>query len=122
MLHLLGISAQEKGMLGMPLLTDMEAGTDHIIVHRNGSGTDGDHYYLPPEDGITGEGSCYSVQNGKLAKNALCQSIKQKAEMQLIISDRIVIGDLLRYLYNGRTVEAMGKISGSGNSATRSSK
>ncbi|OBR67386.1 hypothetical protein A7K91_19430 [Paenibacillus oryzae] len=115
MLHLLGISAQEKGMLGMPLLTDMEAGTDHIIVQRNGSGTDGEHYYLPPEDGITGEGSCYSVQNGKLAENALCQSIKQKAEMQLIISDRIVIGDLLRYLYNGRTLEAMGKISDSGN-------
>ncbi|MHA7962626.1 LTA synthase family protein [Paenibacillus sp. CAU 1782] len=114
LLHLLGISAQEKGMLGMPLLTDTQDVTGHIVVQRNGSWTDGDYYYMPPEDGITGEGFCYSVKDGDLADSALCQPITLKSEQQLTISDRIIMGDLLRHIYSGRAVEVMGETSDPG--------
>lgn len=118
LLHLLGVMPTEKGMLGMPLLT---AGSDNpgqaMVVQRNGSWTDGKHYYFPPDDGITGEGFCYSVESGERLSADRCTLPKEFAEQLLLMSDRIITGNLLQSLGESRAIEVMGD----GPDATQSS-
>lgn len=108
LLHLLGISAGEPYWLGSPLLTE-SVSENRVVTQRNGSWTDGEHYFIPSPDGIPANGSCYSATTGDQVDTATCLPLSEEADMELMMSDRIVIGDLLRTFEEGEAVEAMGE-------------
>jgi phosphoglycerol transferase MdoB-like AlkP superfamily enzyme len=109
LLHLLGISTSEPYWLGSPLLTD-KPDKSRLVTQRNGSWTDAEHYYIPSPDGISANGTCYATSTGEAADTRYCLPLSSEAEMELMISDRIVTGDLLRSFSDGDgdAVEAMG--------------
>lgn len=107
LLHLLGISASEPYWLGQPLLTE-QTGKARLVTQRNGSWTDGEHYYIPSADGIPANGKCYAVDTGELLDTGACLPLTESADMELMMSDRIVIGDLLRSFGEDEAVEVIG--------------
>ncbi|WP_240647351.1 LTA synthase family protein [Paenibacillus nanensis] len=107
LLHLLGISAGEPYWLGQPLLTE-QTGADRLVTQRNGSWTDGKHYYIPSADGLSANGKCYAVDTGELTDTAACLPLTESADTELMMSDRIVIGDLLGSFHNSEAVEVIG--------------
>lgn len=107
LLHLLGISSGEPYWLGQPLLTE-QPGKERLVTLRNGSWTDGQHYYIPSADGIPANGKCYAVDTSELLDTAACLPLAESADMELMMSDRIVIGDLLGSFGEGEAVEAIG--------------
>ncbi|MDQ6421833.1 LTA synthase family protein [Paenibacillus sp. LHD-117] len=106
LLHLLGISSSRSYMLGMPLLTASDD-TKRLVVQRDGSWTDGEMHYLPSEDGLPANGRCYKNADGSLLDTASCAAKTAEAELQLMMSDRIVMGDLLPAFKKNGAVEAI---------------
>ncbi|MFD0958555.1 LTA synthase family protein [Paenibacillus chungangensis] len=105
LLHLLGISSQHKGMLGMPLLTKQPA-EERLVAQRYGSWTDGKRYYLPSADGLAAGSRCYAVHSGDLLEPLACEPGIVAAEQQLMMSDRIVMNNLIAKLFDSTMLEA----------------
>ncbi|MHA6483625.1 LTA synthase family protein [Paenibacillus sp. strain BS8-2] len=105
LLHLLGISATDRYLLGMPLLTD-SATTERLVVQRDGSWTDGSRYYIPSKDGLPANGRCYDIASSSLLSTSDCLDGTASADLELMMSDRIVIGDLLPTFRLNGAVEA----------------
>lgn len=108
LLHLLGISTHDRFLLGAPLLTDTEIGNaDRLVVQRDGSWTDGMRYYLPSGDGLPANGSCYDIASAGKLPIQECLDGTAAADLQLMMSDRIVTGDLLKGFKRSGAVEAI---------------
>ncbi|MCR2806506.1 LTA synthase family protein [Paenibacillus soyae] len=107
LLHLLGISGGKPYWLGSPLLTESESGK-RTVTQRNGAWTDGELYFVPSPDGIPANGTCYSAISGEQLDTNVCLPFSGEADTELMMSDRIVIGDLLRSFEEDEAVEAMG--------------
>lgn len=93
-MHLLGLSTSESHWLGTPLLIDQPQQAQ-LVIQRNGSWTDGQFYFIPSADGLSANGKCYAVDSGTTLDPSICQTLTELAEVELMISDRIVLGDLL---------------------------
>jgi phosphoglycerol transferase MdoB-like AlkP superfamily enzyme len=111
LLHLLGIPTGNRYLLGMPLLTETDV-ADRLVVQRDGSWTDGTRYYLPSEDGLPANGRCYDIASGGDLPMSDCMDGTAAADLQLMMSDRIVMGDLLPGFKRNGAVEAI-EMSGS---------
>lgn len=105
-LHLLGISSAEHYLLGMPLLTEQQP-PEHLIVHRTGFWTDGALYYIPSEDGLAENGKCYQLSTGTLTDINACMPKTEKANTELMMSDQIVMNNLIRDFKRHGTFEAL---------------
>ncbi|RJX38190.1 LTA synthase family protein [Paenibacillus pinisoli] len=110
LMHLLGLSTSEPLWLGSPLLTDQKEET-RIVTQRNGSWTDGHRYYIPSADGLSANGQCYAVDTGELVDSAICAPMTESAQLELTMSDRVVMGNLLRTFKNNGAVEVIAKSS-----------
>ncbi|MEK3883598.1 LTA synthase family protein [Paenibacillus sp. PL2-23] len=108
LLHLLGISSKEPYWLGSPLLTGASELGSRVVTQRNGSWTNGELYFVPSPDGVLASGSCYNAETGELLDAGQCLLITTEADRELMMSDRIVIGDLLPSFKRDEAVEAMG--------------
>lgn len=106
LLHLLGISSRDRYLLGMPLLTESVT-PDRLVVQRNGAWTDGTFYYIPSEDGLPANGSCYDIASSSLVDTSSCLPKTEEADRMLMMSDRIVMGDLLPDFKRSGAVEAI---------------
>ncbi|MFF2888810.1 LTA synthase family protein [Paenibacillus sp. NPDC057967] len=106
LMHLLGLSTSEPKWLGSPLLTGQQEET-RIVTQRYGSWTDGHRYYIPSADGLSANGKCYTADNGELLDSAACLPMTESAQLELMMSDRVVIGNLLRTFKNNGAVEAI---------------
>lgn len=111
LLHLLGISTEERYLLGMPLLTESDV-PGRLVVQRDGSWTDGARYYMPSEDGLPANGRCYDIASGGDLPVADCLDGTAAADLQLMMSDRMVMGDLLPGFKRNGAIEAI-EMSGS---------
>ncbi|REK77498.1 LTA synthase family protein [Paenibacillus paeoniae] len=107
-MYLLGLSTSEPKWLGAPLLTEQREET-RLVTQRNGSWTDGHRYYIPSADGLSANGKCYAVDTGELLASDACMPMTDWADAELTMSDRIVMGNLLRTFKNNGAVEAVGK-------------
>ncbi|MCU6707586.1 LTA synthase family protein [Paenibacillus sp. J5C_2022] len=108
LLHLLGISSRDTGMIGMPLLTKQPPG-ERFVAQRYGSWTDGKRYYLPSADGLAAGSRCYAVHSGDLLEPQACEPGTAVAEQQLMMSDRIVMNNLIAKLFADTVLEAKGQ-------------
>jgi lipoteichoic acid synthase len=106
LLHLLGISTSRQYLLGMPLLTDTEIAS-RMIVQRDGSWRDDSLYYFPPEDGLQKNGRCFDIASGSSLEVSRCLDKTAEADQTLIMSDRIVTGDLIPSFRKNGVVEAI---------------
>jgi len=87
-LHLLGIGSDGRIMAGLPLLTDADPGAPdagRVIAFRNGSFTDGAHFYTarPPEEG---GGVCYDAVTGAPLSGTRCDGARRAAEEEIAAS------------------------------------
>lgn len=90
-LHLLGISTENYGIMGISMLSS----TPNTVVFRNGGFTDGNVFFVPSNEGILGRGMCYSMKDGSVQDVAACQAGAKAARTELQVSDRIVEHDLV---------------------------
>ncbi|MBH5318238.1 LTA synthase family protein [Paenibacillus sp. GSMTC-2017] len=105
LMHLLGLSATDPNWLGSPLLTEKVEET-RLVIQRNGSWTDGKHYFIPSADGLPANGKCFAVNTGEHLDTDVCLPMTELADMELMMSDRVVMGDLLRSFKNNGAIEA----------------
>ena len=92
-LHLLGIPASDRYMMGVSMLSEARKS----VVFRNGGFTDGQVYFVPNADGIVENGKCYALSgNGAtLTDAAACAPGAETAKSDLSVSDRVVEHDLI---------------------------
>lgn len=92
-MHLLGIPMDGRYLMGVSMLSE----APKSVVFRNGGFTDGKVYFVPSGNGITGSGTCYSIEGGDAAvtDSASCAAGAESAKQDLNISDRVIENDLL---------------------------
>ncbi len=129
LMHLLGVSTAERYVSGLPLLTeetaklateqkqelpsdsqaDLRSSTKgKLVVQRNGAFTDGEVYYLPSGDGIAGSGQCWSIKTGAPADRQACLALSDQATQELVMSDQIVMNNLIANFRNRKATVALG--------------
>lgn len=87
LLHLLGIETKGSIQFGNDLFSGERT---PFAVLRNGSFITDDHIYT--------KNTCYSRKTGEpLSDMSACSDEKEKAEQELMLSDKILNGDLLRF-------------------------
>jgi phosphoglycerol transferase MdoB-like AlkP superfamily enzyme len=92
LLHLLGIEMNETHMTGSNLLIDGE----RFVPFRDGSVTDGEHWFADGGDGTLDGGRCYRVSDSSLTDVSACAGMKERANQLLQMTEDIILGDLLR--------------------------
>jgi phosphoglycerol transferase MdoB-like AlkP superfamily enzyme len=92
-MHLLGIPMDGRYLMGVSMLSE----APKSVVFRNGGFTDGKVYFVPSGDGITGNGTCYSIDGGAAAvtDSASCAAGAESAKQDLNISDRVIENNLI---------------------------
>ncbi|QNK55601.1 LTA synthase family protein [Paenibacillus sp. PAMC21692] len=106
LLHLLGISTSRQYLLGMPLLIDTDL-SSRLVVQRDGSWRDDSLYYIPSEDGLQKNGRCFDIASGSLLEVSRCLDKTAEADHTLIMSDRIVTGNLIPSFRKNGIIEAI---------------
>ncbi|MFD0674201.1 LTA synthase family protein [Cohnella sp. GCM10027633] len=97
LMHLLGISASDKYLMGVSMLSE----ANKSVVFRNGGFTDGNVYFVPSSDGIIDHGSCYAFPSGEKQADAnSCKAGAESARNDLSISDRVIENDLIASFRN----------------------
>ena len=91
LLHLLGIDASGRFLMGTSLLSD----EPKTVVFRNGGFTDGRVFYVPSADGVIEHGRFYGLPDGAALDPAAFRSDAEAARKELEISDRVVRHDLI---------------------------
>jgi len=94
LMHLLGIPIDNRYLMGISMLSK----APKSVVFRNGGFTDGKVYYIPSDDGIIGNGTCYAIDGDEpaLTDSAACAVGAESAKQDLNVSDRVVENDLIR--------------------------
>ncbi len=100
-LGLLGIQDANSVMLGR----DLTRAGPSLVVFRDGSFTDGTHYFLN-RFGPTSGSSCYESETGRPFDCRSLESWRRHARERLEISDLIIRGDLIPSLAAGRGTQA----------------
>ncbi|THF79923.1 LTA synthase family protein [Cohnella fermenti] len=90
-LQLLGISTEGNPLMGVSMVSASES----PVVFRNGGFATASLYYLPSGDGVTENGSCYSLPDGEKTDIALCTPGAEAAKEELRVSDMVVEHDLV---------------------------
>ncbi|MEO2204300.1 LTA synthase family protein [Paenibacillus pabuli] len=91
-LHLLGITDESYYHMG----NDIYDGSARTVVLRSGAFTDGSVFYIPSDDYIYANGSCYDLSTrNKIDINA-CNSGHDEASKRLHVSDTVITYDLIR--------------------------
>ncbi|WP_168119377.1 LTA synthase family protein [Paenibacillus sp. HB172176] len=107
LLYLLGISTEHTYMLGQPLLTqNTKEGPSKQVVLRDGSWTDGEQFFLSSPDGLKENGVCFDVGSGEPLGKASCLTKSEAAEEELMMSDRVILNDLIQEFEHTDAVEA----------------
>jgi phosphoglycerol transferase MdoB-like AlkP superfamily enzyme len=96
---LLGIVNDGKVMLG----SDLTQSRDSPVVFRDGSFTDGKHYFMKRFGAVSG-GNCFNIQTGALTSCEPVRTLREAAMQRLEISDLIIRGDLIPALTHRRTI------------------
>lgn len=86
-LHLLGINARKQIHFGSDLFSPIR---NSFVVLRDGSFVTDTHVYT--------EEKCYFKANGEEVEVKNCEPYIQKAKLDLEYSDKVVFGDLLRFI------------------------
>ncbi len=90
-LHLFGVDTSNDIQFGTDLLSDEH---DGLIVFRDGR-------FITEKYVYAGE-RCYTRTNGVEVEADRCAPLKQRAQEKLMMSDKVIDGDLLRF-YNNET-------------------
>jgi lipoteichoic acid synthase len=90
-LQLLGIPAEDYKLMGVSMVSEAQS----PVVFRNGGYTDGKTYYVPSNDGIVDNGTCYALPDGNKTDISACKAGAEAAKKELEISDRVVEHDLV---------------------------
>jgi phosphoglycerol transferase MdoB-like AlkP superfamily enzyme len=90
LLSLLGVVDDSKVMLG----SDLTERRDSLVVFRDGSFTDGKHYFMKRFGPVSG-GSCFNVKTGVVISCDPVRALRETAMERLEISDLIIRGDLI---------------------------
>ncbi len=90
-LHLFGIDTSNDIQFGTDLLSDEH---DNLIVFRDGR-------FITEKYVYAGE-RCYTRTTGVEVETDRCAPLKQRAQEKLMMSDKVINGDLLRF-YNNET-------------------
>ncbi|EES74782.1 arylsulfatase [Paenibacillus sp. oral taxon 786 str. D14] len=97
LLHLLGISSDSYYMMGHNLFagTGNDHALDRLVVLRSGAFTDGERYYIPSDDNLFTNGSCYDLTSRNATDIEACRAPHEEAMKRLRISDEIITSDLI---------------------------
>jgi phosphoglycerol transferase MdoB-like AlkP superfamily enzyme len=95
LLGLLGVIDDKKVMLG----SDLTQPRDSLVVFRDGSFTDGNHYFMKRFGPASG-GSCFDMRSGMASSCEPIKMLREAAKERLEISDLIIRGDLIPGLTN----------------------
>ena len=90
-LQLLGIKAEGNPLMGVSMVSSAES----QVVFRNGGFATSSLYYIPSSDGVTENGSCYTMPDGAKADISLCKPGAESAKQELRVSDLVVEHDLV---------------------------
>ncbi|GGH77353.1 lipoteichoic acid synthase [Pullulanibacillus pueri] len=93
-LHLLGIQTEDNIVFGSDLFSSER---ESLTVLRDGSAISNQYIYANPEQ------TCYSKSNGDIVDLQRCTKIRERAKQDLAYSDKVIYGDLLRFLKNEDT-------------------
>jgi phosphoglycerol transferase MdoB-like AlkP superfamily enzyme len=93
LLSLLGIGTEEGVMLGRDLTSE----EDHLVIFRDGSFADGQHYFISRPDPSYSP-ACYEVKTGLAVPCVSLEQTHRAALERLEISDLITNGDLIATL------------------------
>jgi phosphoglycerol transferase MdoB-like AlkP superfamily enzyme len=94
-LSLLGVEDKSAVMMGQ----DITAGRDSLVVFRDGSFIDGQHYFIN-NFGPISQSHCFSTRTLQPENCAPLAARRAEAQERLALSDRIVHGDLVPELWN----------------------
>lgn len=87
LLHLMGIKTENRYSFGHNLFT---RDSDHPVIFRDGSFTSKDYIY---KDNV-----CYDKESGAELDDLYCETYLETVREELKLSDKIIFGDLLRYV------------------------
>ncbi|MFB9327302.1 LTA synthase family protein [Paenibacillus aurantiacus] len=93
-LHLLGISSGDLYQLGTPLVTEQPLAGKRVVM-REGAYTDGSVWFFPATDGLPEHNRCLDAVTGEAKDNSACPA-GSEARKELVMSDRVVVYDLIR--------------------------
>lgn len=91
-LHLLGISDDSYYHMG----NNVYDGSERMVVLRNGSFTDGQVFYIPSDDYIYANGTCYELTTHEKTDINACKAGFDRAFERLHVSDMLITYDLIR--------------------------
>ncbi|RCW45594.1 phosphoglycerol transferase MdoB-like AlkP superfamily enzyme [Paenibacillus prosopidis] len=104
-LHLLGISTADQYLIGTPLLTEQPLDGKKVVL-RGGAWTDGTVYYMPSSDGIAENGKCWNIAANTAVDMNACIGTIEETRTELLISDQIVMNNLIEYFKEQASTEA----------------
>ncbi|RLQ90212.1 LTA synthase family protein [Planomicrobium sp. Y74] len=87
LLHLMGIKTENRYSFGHNLFT---RDSDHPVIFRDGSFISDDYIY---KDNV-----CYGKETGQVIDIRQCEPYMETVREELKLSDKIIFGDLLRYM------------------------
>ncbi|MEF3352229.1 LTA synthase family protein [Paenibacillus sp. GYB006] len=93
-LHLLGISTEDNYLMGSDLLSTFK----RMTVLRTGAFANSDLVYIPSEDRLFENGSCYEMPAGEQTDIHACKPSYEKSKLELSISDRLITHNLIHKL------------------------
>jgi phosphoglycerol transferase MdoB-like AlkP superfamily enzyme len=91
-LHLLGISDESYYHMG----NNLYDGSERLVALRNGTFTDGKVFYIPSDDYIYANGTCYDLSTHDKTDINACKSGFETASKRLHVSDTLITYDLIR--------------------------
>nr|WP_229753265.1 LTA synthase family protein [Paenibacillus segetis] len=92
-LHLLGISTEPFSMMGNNLFAGHEQ--EHLVVQRSGAFSNDKLYYIPSDDQLFQNGTCYDLGTREPVDVQKCRVAYDEANKRLNISDKVITYDLL---------------------------
>ncbi|WLR49814.1 LTA synthase family protein [Bacillus tianshenii] len=98
LLHLLGVETKGDIQFGSDLF---EKDRDELVVLRDGSFITDKYLYAGD--------TCYDANTGEQIDSSMCEPIQEKAQHELELSDKVIEGDLLRFLDRGKEGEGAEK-------------
>lgn len=93
-LHLLGISTDDRYLMGSDLLNT----SDRMTVLRTGAFATSDLIYIPSEDHLFENGACYNALSGEKTDINACRASYETSEKELSISDLLITHNLINKL------------------------
>ncbi|WP_416297585.1 LTA synthase family protein [Paenibacillus illinoisensis] len=99
-LHLLGIPDEYYHMGN-----DIYDGSSRTVVLRSGAFTDGSVFYIPSDDYIYENGSCYDLSTRNKTDISACNSGHDEASKRLHVSDTVITYDLIRQFREENSAE-----------------